>query len=540
MEAKTGVFLCDCGRSLKNIDFARLRRRAATLPGVAYTELRSDLCLKGGLEAMVSALQREGIERAVIAACSPQAKGQVFSKALQQAGLDSNLISWANLREQCSWAHDGDVTPKALSLMEMAARKARLLSPLKKAEIPVNQRALIIGGGFSGMKAALELSQLGIKATLVERESGLGGRLKEIESIYGLEPSQREMVSSLAKRTLADGNIEVLTGAQVIGVEGAAGDFKAEIKRNGERLRRNFGAIVLASGYQAEALPDAEKSGNIIPLAEFSRLLDQEPCPASVAFVVDVSNEHARLPALSALSNALVAKERLGSEVYVFLKNLKVDTQGAEKLYREAREKGVVFLKFEGKPQVSSNDGGVRITAKDVLLGDEVTLDCDLLVMEEKALPSAELASTLRVGTDPQGFYQEVNPHLLPVSSSRKGVVFAGNCRSDLDFARAAMEAADAALQVYDLLSRGRVAVEVDRVKVDPDKCRVCLTCVRVCPHGAIGLEHLRPDKESARIYDLACDACGVCVAICPAKAINYEGYSDEQILAEIEEVGAS
>lgn len=539
MEAKTGVFLCDCGRSLKNIDFTLLRGRVARLPGVVFIDLRSDLCLKEGLEALSAAvaLQREGIDRVVIAACSPLARGETLRNALEEAGLAPNLIAWANLREQCSWAHDGDVTPKALSLIEMALGKARLLQPLKKAQIPVEQKVLIIGGGFSGLKAALELSRLGMGATLVEKGPQLGGRLREIESLYAGQASPGAMVSSLAQCALESG-IEALTSAEVIGVEGTAGDFRVEIERDGERLRRTFGAIILAPGYEAEALPGAElKSKNIIPSSDFFKVLSQEQPPTRLAFILDVSDEHSRLPTLSALNNALMAKERLGSEVYVFAKNLKVDTEGAEKLYREARDKGVVFLKFEGKPRVVCDDGRVRIEARDVLLGEEVALDCDLLVMEEKALPAAKLASTLNLGTDPRGFYQEVNPHLFPIFSGRKGVYLVGSCRADLDFDRAAMDAAGAALEAYKLLSQGEV--EVDRVRVDPDKCRVCLTCVRVCPHGAIGVVHAKPEKESARIYDLACDACGMCVAICPAKAIGYEGYDDDQILAEIEAVGA-
>ena len=202
-----------------------------------------------------------------------------------------------------------------------------------------------------------------------------------------------------------------------------------------------------------------------------------------------------------------MAKERLGSEVYVFLKNLKVDAEGAEGLYRKAREKGIIFLKFDEGPRVFEEDGRVRIEVKDVLSGEDVTLYADILVVEEKVLPSTELASILKVGTDPRGFYQDANPCLFPVSSNRKGIFFAGTCRADLDLARASTEAMDVALEVYEFLHRPEV--EVGKVKVDPDKCRACLTCFRVCPHGAIQVESISPEpqrlfpKKTARIYDL-------------------------------------
>lgn len=540
MQPEIGVFICDCGKTLKNIDFPGLRARVASLPNVVYAVLRSDLCLKEGLEAMLCSIKEKDISRVVIAACSPNIKETRFQSALEEAGLESNLHTWANLREQCSWAHHDDATLKAFSLIKMAVSKAQLLHPLKKEQVPVNQRALIIGGGFSGLKVALELSELGINATLVETKSELGGRLKQVESIYAKAPDPSELVSSLAKRVVETDCIEVLTSTEITGVKGTAGHFEISMKRNGEALRRTFGAIVVASGCQTEVSPQL-KPGSIIPSSEFLKLLQQQQhFPKEVAFLLDVSDEHSRLPTLCALNNALMANQRLGSGAYVFAKHLKIDSDDAEKLYREARQLGVMFLKFEERPRVSCEDGRVRVEVKDVLLGEEVTLYCDLLVVEDKPLPSPELASTLCIGNDSQGFYQEVNAHLSGVLSSRKGLFFAGSCRADLDLARTSTDAVDAAFKVYGCLACGRLDVEAEKVKVDPDKCRACLTCLRACPHGAILVEHAGEEKDTARIYDLACDGCGICVALCPAKAINFEGCSDEQIFAEIEAIGMS
>ena len=546
MQVRVGIFLCNCGESLKNIDFSKVKEGVEKFQDVVHVDLNRFLCLKEGCEEMLSAIRERNINRVVVAACSPELKQNVFHKAIEEAGLNSNLLSMANIREQCSWAHQGDVTGKALELTKMSANKARFLQPVETGEVTVNNEVLVVGGGFSGMKSALELTKLNLRVTLVERESALGGRLLESESFYGIEITPEQMLGSMREAIEADENIEVLTPAEVTGVEGKAGDFRVELRRNGEKLLRSFGAIVLASGYQTEVWPELE-SENIICSVGLLKLLQQrEKLPKTLAFVLDVSDEHSRLSTLSTLNNALTARERLGSEVYVFVRNLKIDSEGAEKLYRKAREKGVVFLKFEESPRYFREDARLRIEVKDVLLGKEVTLYCDIVVMEEKALPSAELASMLNVGTDARGFYQEVNPHLFPVLSSCKGVFFAGSCRADMDLVRASMDAVNAAFKVYEFLCPGRIQVEVERVKVDADKCRGCLTCLRVCPHGAIQVEHIsqEPEKlfpnETARIYDLACDGCGICAALCPAKAIGYEGYSDEQILARIEAIGAS
>ncbi|MBA7703974.1 Ferredoxin-type protein NapF [subsurface metagenome] len=265
--------------------------------------------------------------------------------------------------------------------------------------------------------------------------------------------------------------------------------------------------------------------------------------PGTIGFVLDVSDENSRLPILFTLNNALAVKEKLGSEVYVFCKSLKVDSEGVEKLYREARERGVVFLKFEEKPRISKEDGRVKVEARDVLLGEEVTLLCDFLVAEEKVLPpegTEALSSMLNIRTDSRGFYQDENVHLYPVASERKGIFFVGGCKGDMDFTRTSTDISSAIMSIYKLLSPEKAIVEVEKVKVEPEKCRACLTCVRVCPHGAIQMVRVDTEKEVAKIYDHACDGCGICAAICPAKAIRFEGYADEQILAEIEAIGES
>jgi len=545
VRVRLGIFLCDCGKSLNNIDFSKVRERAEKFQDVVYVGLSSSLCLKEGLEEMLSTVRGERINRVVIAACSPELKEGVFGKALEEAGLDYNFLPIANIREQCSWAHEGNVTDKALELIRMAANKARLLQPVERKDTPVNTEVLVVGGGFSGMKSALELSGLGLRTTLIEREPVLGGKLGEFEGFYGIETTPEEMLNSMRKVIEEDENIEVLTSAEITKVEGQAGNFTVRIRRGEEKVSQSFGAIVLATGYMTETLPqDVElKLGvNMISQRKLVEMLQAperlERRPGTIGFVLDISNENCRLPIFSTLNNALAVKERLGSEVYIFCKSLKVDSEGMEKLYREARERGVVFLKFTEKPQISEEDGWVKVGVRDLLLGKEVVLLCDFLVAEEEVLPpegTQTLSSMLNIGADSRGFYQGENVHLYPVASERKGIFFVGGCRGDSDLTRASMDISSAVMSFIRLLSPGKVIV-----KVSPEKCRACLTCIRVCPHGAIEMVRVQTGEEVAKIYDLACDVCGICGAICPAKAIKFEGYADEQILAEIEAIGES
>jgi heterodisulfide reductase subunit A len=540
METKIGVFLCNCGGAINNIDFDAAVKKVEKFPGVTCVNLSSDLCLEEGRKKMTSRIREENIEKVVVAACSPEFKEHIFREVLEKAGLNGHLLSMANIREQCSWAHEGDVTKKAVELIKMAVNRVRLLQPVEKKELPVNREVLVVGGGFSAINAALQLSRVGLRTTLLEKEAVLGDGTGNLESFYGFDTGS--MVSAVE----GDENIEVLTSAQMTTVEGKIGDFSVRIRKEGEEIFRKYGAIILATGYQTEIALDSElKSGlNIVSQEQFCRMLRNsslETEPKTIGFMFDFYDENSRFPTLATLNNALAAKKKWGSEIYVFYKSVKVDSEGMEKLYQEARDCGVVFLKSEVPPMITVENGRVKIEAKDVFLGEDIILACDVLVAEELYLPAEgteKLSSLLNIRRDSRGFFQDENVHLYPVTSEKKGIFFIGGCRGDLDLGRVLTDISSVVMNVHELLSSGKILVDVERVKADPQKCVACLTCIRVCPHGAIQLVRADNSKEVAGISDLACYACGICAAICPAKAIKFQGYRDEEILAQIEAIG--
>jgi heterodisulfide reductase subunit A-like polyferredoxin/coenzyme F420-reducing hydrogenase delta subunit len=542
METRIGVFLCNCGAAIKNIDFDAVAKKVAKFPGVACVNLRSDLCLEEGRKKMLSCIREENIERVVVAACSSEFSEHIFREVLEKGGLNGNLLSMANIREQCSWAHEGDVTEKAVELVKMAVNRVRLLQPVEKKELAVNKEVLVVGGGFSAINAALQLSRIGLRTTLLEKEAVLGDEPGKLEDFYGFDPG------SMMSAAEGDRNIEILTSAQMTGVEGKIGDFRVGIRKGGGEVFRKYGAIVLATEHETELALDSDmkSSPNIVSQEQLSNMLrDPRPQtkPRSVGFVFDFSDENSRFPTLATLHNALEANKKWGSEIYVFYKSLKVDSEGVETLYQEARDCGVVFLKSEVAPRISVENGQVKIEAKDVFLGEDVALACDVLVAEELYLPvdgAGKLSSLLNVRRDSRGFFQDENVHLYPVGSGRKGVFFIGGCRGDLDLGRVLADISSVVMNVHELLSSGKALVDVERVRADPQKCVACLTCIRVCPHGAIQLVRSDNSKEVAGISDLACYACGICAAICPAKAIRFKGYGEDEILAQIEAVKES
>jgi heterodisulfide reductase subunit A len=542
MEARIGVFLCNCGGSIKNIDFDTVVKKITKSPGVSCVNLSFDLCLEEGKKKMLSFINKENIESVVVAGCSPEFQEHMFREVLRKAGLNGHLLSMANIREQCSWAHEGDVTEKAVELVKMAINRTRLLQPVERKELPVNKEVLVVGGGFSAGNAALQLSRAGLRTTLLEKKAVLGGGPKRLESFYGFDPGST--ISAVEK----DKNIEVLTSAQMTEVEGRIGDFRVGIRKDGGEILRNYGAIILATEYQTELALDTgvKSSPNIVSQEQFCSMLRNpglEAQPKTIGFMFDFSDENSRFPTLATLHNALEAKRKWGSEIYVFYRSVKVDSEGVEKLYQEARDCGVVFLKSEVPPRIAVENGQVKIGTEDVFLGEDVTLACDLLVAEERYLAvegSENLSSLLSIRRDSRGFFQDENVHLYPVSSERKGIFFVGSCRGDLDLGRVLTDISSVVMSVHELLSSGKTLVDVERVKADPQKCVACLTCIRVCPHRAIQLVRADNSKEVAGISDLACYACGICAGICPAKAIGFQGYRDEETFAQIEAIGES
>src|SRR4030043_859915 len=462
MEARIGVFLCNCGGTIKNIDFDAVVKKITKSPRVSCVNLSFDLCLEEGKKKMLSFINKENIESVVVAGCSPEFQEHMFREVLRKAGLNGHLLSMANIREQCSWAHEGDVTEKAVELVKMEINRTRLLQPVEKKELPVNKEVLVVGGGFSAGNAALQLSRAGLRTTLLEKKAVLGGGPKRLESFYGFDPGSA--ISAVER----DKNIEVLTSAQMTEVEGRIGDFRVGIRKDGGEILRNYGAIILATEYQTELALDTgvKSSPNIVSQEQFRSMLRNpglEAQPKIIGFMFDFSDENSRFPTLATLHNALEAKRKWGSEIYVFYRSVKVDSEGVEKLYQEARDCGVGFLKSEVAPRIAVENGQVKIGTEDVLLGEDVTLACDLLVAEELYLAvegSESLSSLLSIRRDSRGFLQDENVHLYPVASERKGIFFVGGCRGDLDLGRVLTDISSVVINVRELLSSGKILAD--------------------------------------------------------------------------------
>ena len=187
-QPKIGVFVCDCGLNIAGtVDVPQLAEFAKTLPDVAVVMENRYTCADPGQSEIREAIAEHNLNRVVVAACSPKMHEPTFRKTCQDAGLNPFLFEMANIREMCSWCHPGnkqEATDKAKEIIRMAIAKSRLLAPLTFFQVPVTNKAMVIGGGVSGINAALDMANMGYKVYLVERDESIGGHMAALNKTF--------------------------------------------------------------------------------------------------------------------------------------------------------------------------------------------------------------------------------------------------------------------------------------------------------------------------------------------------------------------
>ena len=421
---------------------------------------------------------------------------------------------------------------------------------IETQSIPLKPEVLVLGGGIVGISISQSLAQAGMHVTLLERED-LGGKALELRTFYNRP----------------DPNITLLTRAELKALEGHIGQFRAKIRvQDGPEKILSPSVIVVATGYatKRERTKDLYSHRRVVSLSEMEKLLSMTKQPflhcegktvEMVTFLLDQANEDSKIDSINAIKQSLLLQEQFGCQVMILCKDVKVASDGMERLYRKAREKGVLFLKYDESPRISLEESLVRIDVKDtaVIQKEErwpVSIHSDLLVIGEAFVPSPEteqLSTLLKLHVGNRGFLMEDNPQLLRVRSNRRGVFVAGGCRFPQEIFESLVEAKAVVQEVMGLLSKGAYTFDLIVAEVDPKKCAVCYTCPRLCPHSAITIEkyaekniYAPPGKGgetlwgAAKVNPAACYGCGICVAECPAKAISFHHLNDDQIYAQM------
>jgi heterodisulfide reductase subunit A len=553
---RIGVFSCRCYPTMDGVvDVDRILARSAEFPHVVHTEEIGYGCFPEGLEKIKAAIKDHDLNRVVVAACSHRTHESLFQKTVREAGLNSYLLEMVNLRGFAAWVHPqqpDQATRTGLEMIRVGVGRAAELEPIYRSSIPPHRRALVIGGGVSGMTAAISIADSGYDVVLVERDEALGGNLHKVHYLVeGDNPNK--LLRDLVNRIISHERITVMTRSEVIKHEGHVGAYHAIVRHlDGSQTEISHGVTIVATGGQ-------EARVNRYLLGQHPAVVTQLELENKLAYhldeVTDLKNvvmiqcvkpleetyEYcSRICCISTIKNAIRLKT-INPKCNVTVLYKDIITYGfREQYYTEARERGVIFARYTAKdqPQVESKNGGISVRMKEQMLDRELILEPDLLVLSTSIQPSSgtkELAKILNVPISNEGFFLEAHIKMRPMDFMEEGIFVCGIAHYPKFIEESISQAMATAGRATTILSKkpfhfgGTIAV------VDPEKCVGCLTCMRTCPFeiprvsdqytGVGGL------GGAAYIEPTLCHGCGTCTAECPANAIQLLNYKDNQVM---------
>jgi len=572
-EPHIGVFVCHCGSNIGGfLDVPSVAEYAKTLPGVVHAEDNLYTCSQDTVAHITEITKELNLNRVVVASCTPHTHAALFQDSIRAAGLNPAYFDMANIRNQCSWVHSHDpaaATQKAKELTRMAVGRVATLQPLHTTDVEITHSALIIGGGVAGMNAALTLAEGGFGVHLVERDDELGGNLRRVYFTVGGEDPQLYL-RELIQRVKAEPMIELHIGCEVIRTDGFMGKFTTWLKdKKGRERQIAHGVTILTTGGQEYRGDEYHYSASpyIISGLELEALLAKADgrkdklegraaeawetlgrrLPNDLTMILCIGPaEHycSRICCTTALKQALTLK-RMNPNARVTVLYKDIRTYGfKERLYTQARQAGVMFIRYDdgNRPDVQLREGGLEIHLLDHSLGTPITLRPELLMLSMPIIPaegSKELATTLKVSCDMDGFFHEAHMKLRPVDFSSDGYFMAGMAHYPKFLDETIVQAEAAASRAARVLSQPTLTAGGIVAQVDPEKCVGCLTCVRICPFGVPKIREeyfgVGEIKGAAYIEPTVCHGCGSCVAECPAKAITVAHYKDNQIMVKLD-----
>jgi heterodisulfide reductase subunit A-like polyferredoxin len=549
-ESRIGVFVCNCGVNISSVvDVAAVEEYARTLPNVTFATQNLFTCSQDAQDRMKEIIKEQGLNRVVVAACTPKTHEPIFQDTMEGCGLNKYLFEMANIRNQDSWVHaqtKEQATAKAKDLVRMSVARADTLAPLEEKIIPVIQRGLVIGGGVAGMNAALGLAGQGYEVVLVEKEDALGGLAKRLTAtIEGAKVG--DYLKDLIQKVTSHPKIQVLTRSLIVGFSGFQGNFTTELLVGPGMYSREIqhGVVILATGAH-EYRPKEFLYGQdqrVLTQLELAERMEQGQLddPQDVVMIQCVGSRNdenpncSRICCQTAVKNALHLKE-LNPDMNVYVLYRDIRTYGLlEDYYTKARQKGVLFFRFDAEdpPVVEKADAGIKVTFNDHILNRPLRVDADLLVLSAgmQAEDTEELSSILKLARTPEGYFMEAHVKLRPVDMATEGIFVCGTAHSPKLLSETISQASAAAGRAITFLSQPALTLSAVVAKVAPEKCASCLICVRSCPYN---VPRINADGVS-EIDEALCHGCGICCAECPAKAIQLSWYEDDQILCKVE-----
>jgi heterodisulfide reductase subunit A len=564
-ERRIGVYVCHCGGNISDyVDVERVVAEVEGEPGVRVARHTMFTCSDATQSEIIADIEGKQLDGLVVASCSPKLHTFTFRAAAKRAGLNPYQYTQVNIREQCSWTHTDDhegATEKAVRLVRAGINRTRLTSPLEPLVVETSQRALVIGGGIAGLRAALGLAEIGLGVFLVEREPELGGWVGGFGELYPNGADGRELVARLVEQVRSRPDVTVLTNAEVVAKSGSFGNYRAGIRVRGETgpetIEVEVGSIVVATGFDAYE-PEAGEFGygidGVLTLPQFTELIGAADGPLeldgrpvrSIAYVYCVGSRQpdgnaycSRYCCPATIHAALqVAARDPGVRQYHLYRELRAYGEH-ELAFTESRKRGSLYLRFadDDPPEVARDGDGLTVTLRDLLTaGEEVTVPVDLVVLATGmvARGNDELIQALKLPVGKDGFFNEIHPKLRPVETVVDGVLIAGACQGPKTVSESVASGLAAVAQSAAMLKLGSAELDPQVALVNAAACTACGDCLTACPFAAIS-EVALDGRTVAHVDPAGCKGCGACAPVCPEDAIDLLGYTDAQVRSMID-----
>ena len=662
--ARVGVFICWCGENIaRHVDVEAAAQEVAKLPGVRCSLEYKYICSEPGQTLIRNSIAEHGLDAIVVASCSPHMHLKTFRKVAADSGINPYLVEMANIREQCSWVHTNrdQATAKAIDLIRMAVAKVLQNHPLNPIQIPLTKRAMVIGGGVTGIQAALDIANAGYEVVLVERDPSIGGRMAGLSETFPTLDCSQCILTPRMVEVAQHPNITLHTYSEVQSVEGYIGNFKVKVRKKaryvdmdkctgcGECLgvcpskktpsefdyglrnrtaiympfpqavparpvidetaclrltkRRcgvcskkcptgaiNFddkeqlvteeiGAIVVATGFELykitkdQAAADLSGYGeygygkhpDVIDSLQFERLvsasgptggLPQRPSdgkvPQTVVFISCVGSRDnakgisycSKICCMYTAKHTMLLRHKIHEcDAHVFYMDIRSGGKNYDEFVRRAIEQEGAKYHRGRVSKITEEGGKLIVRGADTLAGVPVTIVADMVVLASAIRPAQgveRLAQTLSIGYDKVGFLSESHPKLRPVETNTAGVFVCGTCQGPKDIPESVAQASAAAAKTLVMFGHKQLTREPEVAQVDERLCAACFACAAACPQQAIERAEIRDRqgnlvKHTARVNPGLCAGCGTCVAVCPSKSVDLEGFSEQQIYAQVE-----
>ncbi len=652
-EPRIGVYVCHCGSNIAGtVDVAEVRDWAAEKlapRGVVVSRDYKFMCSSLGQEIIQKDIQELGLNRVVVAACSPHMHEKTFRSACAQAGLNPYLCDLVSIREQVSWVHTDKAaaTAKSKAVVSGGVERIRHNERLEPIVVPIDSATLVVGGGIAGITAALELANAGHKVYLVEKEPSIGGHMAQFDKTFPTLDCAACILTPKMVEAGSHPNIELMTWSEVIEVGGFVGNFDVKVLKKAryvdtdictgcgicqekcpkkvvddvfeaglgyrkavytpfpqavpkfpvidrynctyyekgtckacekfcaidairfdqedEVVSFKVGNIIISTGFELFDARRVEAYGygrlpNVFSSLEFERLSNSagptgghvvlrdgvtEPKSVGIVHCVgsrdrNFNNYCSAICCMQSLKFAHLVKEHTDATVYEFCIDMRTPAKGYDEFYQRLIDEGTIFVRgrvasIRESDGLEAPEGKLVVQVEDTLAGTQRRIPLDMVILSAGIEPrrdAKEVARLFGISCSSDGWLIEKHPKLDPIATMELGVHIAGGVSGPKDIPASVAQGAAAAARVLSHIAAGQLELEPYKATVQTDRCSGCRLCNGVCPFSAISF---REDGMVTEINSALCQGCGTCVAACPAGAISCTGFSNDQILAQIE-----